>query len=84
MHKLRCRQKHMYLHKCHHIKDIGCDYDKKNWQDTLMTARINSITCFAKWQHVLSYHDTKVGQRYPHLSFDLIRRQIDACKEIGR
>jgi len=33
--------------------------------------------------HGWSYHPTKIGKKHPHLKFDLLAAQIDACREIG-
>ncbi len=55
-------------------------FDEKQWQDALKLGHVNSITCFSKCHHGWSYHPTKVGKMHPHLSFDLLRAQIDAAK----
>jgi hypothetical protein len=80
---LRFRQVHLDFHTSEHISDIGKAFDKKAWQKTLTEARVDSITLFSKCHHGWSYHPTKVGKVHPHLNFDLLRAQYDACKEIG-
>ncbi|MFZ4682972.1 MAG: beta-galactosidase, partial [Terrimicrobiaceae bacterium] len=77
------RQVHLDFHTSPHIPAIGTKFDKARWQDTLQEARVNSITLFSKCHHGWSYHPTKVGKIHPHLNFDLLRAQYDACKEIG-
>lgn len=77
------RQVHLDFHTSPHIPGIGKKFDKTRWQDTLSEARVNSITIFAKCHHGWSYHPTRVGKTHPHLDFDLLRAQYDACKEIG-
>jgi Hypothetical glycosyl hydrolase 6/Beta-galactosidase trimerisation domain len=79
---LRFRQIHLDFHTSPDIEGIGSKFDKKEWQETLQRARVDSITCFSKCHHGLSYHPTKIGAMHPHLSFDLLRAQMDACKEI--
>jgi hypothetical protein len=79
---LRFRQVHLDFHTSPHIPGIGEKFDKKQWQDALKAGHVNSITCFSKCHHGWSYHPTKVGKIHPHLSFDLLRAQFDACKEI--
>jgi len=81
--KLRFRQVHLDFHTSPHIPGIGEKFDKKQWQEVLKVGHVNSITCFSKCHHGWSYHPTKVGKMHPHLSFDLLRAQIDASKEIG-
>ncbi|PTY02295.1 hypothetical protein DB346_09290 [Verrucomicrobia bacterium LW23] len=80
---MRFRQIHLDFHTSPHIEGIGSRFDKKRWQDTLLAAAVDSITVFSKCHHGWSYHPTKVGKMHPHLSYDLLRAQIDACKEVG-
>ncbi|MFA9478098.1 alpha-amylase family protein [Phycisphaerales bacterium AB-hyl4] len=60
---------------------MAVQFDAKQFQQTLQHARVDSVTLFAKCHHGWSYHPTKVGRMHPTLSFDLLRRQYDACKE---
>ena len=77
------RQVHLDFHTSPFIADIGTQFDKKEWQETLQNAYVNSITCFSCCHHGWSYHETNVGKRHPHLNFNLLRAQMDACHEIG-
>jgi len=79
---LRFRQVHLDFHTSPDIDGIGAAFDKKEWQETLKAAHVDSITLFSKCHHGLSYHPTKVGVQHPHLSFDLLRAQMEACREI--
>ena len=79
---LRFRQIHLDFHTSPDVPGIGSEFDKKQWQDALRLGHVNSITSFSKCHHGWSYHPTKVGKMHPHLSFDLLRAQIDAAKEI--
>ncbi|MES2308930.1 MAG: hypothetical protein V4507_08730 [Verrucomicrobiota bacterium] len=80
---LRFRQIHLDFHTSPFIPSIGKQFQKKQWQETLKRASVNSMTCFAKCHHGWSYHPTAVGKQHPHLGFDLLRAQYEACKEIG-
>ena len=82
MGNLRFRQVHLDFHTSPHIPGIGEKFDKKHFQKTLKDAHINSITCFSSCHHGYSYHPTKVGKMHPHLKFDLLGAQIEACKEV--
>lgn len=82
MKKLRFRQVHLDFHTSPHITDVGSAFDRHDWQKKLKAARVNSITCFATCHHGMSYYPTQVGTMHPHLSFNLLRAQVDACKEI--
>lgn len=81
-HHLRFRQVHLDFHTSGEIPGIGERFDKKEWQSTLKAAHVNSITLFAKCHHGWHYNNTEVGHRHPHLDYDLLRAQFDACKEI--
>lgn len=79
---MRFRQIHLDFHTSPLIPGIGEKFNKKEWQETLKRAEVNSITLFATCHHGYAYYNTKVGARHPHLNFDLLRAQVDACKEI--
>ncbi len=80
---MRFRQIHLDFHTSGLIPDIGKAFDKKEWQALLQEAAVDSITCFSSCHHGWSYHPTRVGAMHPHLTFDLLRAQIDACHEIN-
>jgi hypothetical protein len=81
--QLRYRQIHLDFHTSPHIPGIGGKFVKRQWQETLKGAAIDSMTLFSKCHHGWSYHPTAVGKIHPHLSFDLLRAQYEATKEIG-
>ncbi len=82
MHHLRFRQVHLDFHTSGLISGIGSRFSKRQFQEALKLGHVNSITVFSKCHHGYSYHPTKVGRRHPHLKFDLLARQIEACREI--
>ena len=79
---MRFRQIHLDFHTSPLIPGIGEKFNKKEWQETLKRAEVDSITLFATCHHGYAYYNTKVGARHPHLNFDLLRAQVDACREI--
>jgi hypothetical protein len=83
MHHLRFRQVHLDFHTSELIPGIGSKFNKRQFQEALKVGHVNSVTIFSKCHHGYSYHPTKVGKMHPHLKFDLLARQIDACREIG-
>ncbi len=83
MHHLRFRQVHLDFHTSGLIPGIGTRFSKRQFQEALKVGHVDSITIFSKCHHGYSYHPTKVGRRHPQLKFDLLARQIDACREIG-
>ncbi len=80
---MRFRQIHLDFHTSPLIPGIGEKFNKKKWQEMLKRAEVDSITLFATCHHGYAYYNTRVGARHPHLSFDLLRAQVDACAEIG-
>ena len=82
MHHLRFRQVHLDFHTSPDIPGIGEKFDRKEWQERLKKAHVDSITCFSACHHGWSYPPTKVGAMHPHLKFNLLREQMDAAKEI--
>jgi len=83
MGKLNYRQIHLDFHNSPFIKDIGKDFDPEEFVNTLKKANVNSITCFAKCHHGMSYYPTKVGKMHPHLKFDLLGEMIRVCHKKG-
>ena len=80
---LPTRQIHLDFHTSEHIPDIGERFSKEQWQEALQAGHVNGINIFAKGHHGWSYYPTEVGQMHPHLDFDLLGAQIEACHEIG-
>jgi hypothetical protein len=78
---LRFRQVHLDFHTSPLIPDVGRDFDAQAFAQAVQEAHIDSITCFGKCHHGMSYYDTKVGVRHPSLTFDLLGAQIEACHE---
>ncbi len=83
MSNFELRQVHLDFHTSPLIPDIGVGFNKKEWQDTLKKGHVNSITVFSKCHHGYSFHPTKANEMHPHLKFDLLKSQLDACEEIG-
>lgn len=79
---MRFRQVHLDFHTSPLIPGIGEKFNKKEWQRALLDAAVDSITLFACCHHGYAYYNTKVGCRHPNLNFDLLRAQVDACREI--
>ncbi len=79
---MRFRQIHLDYHTSPLIDGIGEGFNRKEWQETLQRAAVDSITCFSCCHHGWSFHPTEVGEMHPHLKFNLLREQIDACLEI--
>jgi hypothetical protein len=79
----RFRQIHLDFHTSEHIPDVGAGFDPDAFAETLSAARVNWITLFGKCHHGLSYYPTRAGTVHPSLRFDLLGRQIEACRRRG-
>lgn len=83
MHRLSFRRIHLDFHTSEKIKKIGESFDKTQFQSVLKNAAVDAVTLFATCHHGWSYYVCKVGRCHPHLKFDLLRAQYDACREVG-
>jgi hypothetical protein len=77
------RQVHLDFHTAGQIPGVGARFDAGQFQDMLRLGHVNSVTLFSKCHHGYSYHDTRVGERHPHLVCELLPLQMEACHEIG-
>ncbi len=80
MHELRFRQVHLDFHTSELIPGVGEEFDAEEFARTLKASHVDSITCFVKCHHGLSYYDTKAGVKHPSLSRDLLAEMIAACR----
>lgn len=77
------RQVHLDFHTSPDIEGIGGRFSKEQFQAALKRGKVNSITLFAKCHNGYCYYPTKIGTMHPHLDFDLLGAELDACHEIG-
>ncbi len=77
------RQIHLDFHTSELIDSIGFKFDKEQFQEALKLGKVNAINVFAKGHHSWSYYPTEIGMTHPKLDFDLLKAQIEACREIG-
>jgi hypothetical protein len=80
---MRFRQVHLDFHTNATIPDIGSRFDAKAFARAFKEAHVDSVTVFSKCHHGVSYHPTDVGKMHPHLTFDLLRAQMDALHAEG-
>ena len=80
---MRFRQIHLDFHTNATIPGIGSRFDAKAFGKAFKDAYVDSVTVFSKCHHGVSYHPTEVGKMHPHLTFDLLRAQIDALHAVG-
>lgn len=77
------RQVHLDFHTSPDIEGIGVRFSKEQFQAALKRGKVNSVTLFAKCHNGYCYYPTKIGTMHPHLDFDLLGAELDACHEIG-
>jgi len=70
------------FHTSEAIPSVGEKFSPAQFQEALKRGAVDSVTIFSKCHHGLSYHDTKIGKRHPGLQFELMPRQIEACRAI--
>ena len=80
---MRYRQIHLDFHTSGEIPGIGASFDKAQFQRALKLGHVDSITVFSKCHHGWAYHPSTANVTHPHLSFDLLGAQLEACREIG-
>ncbi len=83
--ELRFRQIHLDFHTSEHIESVGSNFDPDEFAETLVNAKVNSITCFARCHHGWIYFDSKKfpERKHPHLQKSLLPQQIEACHRRG-
>lgn len=74
---------HLDFHTSPDIENIGSEFNKEEFANTLKEAHVDLITVFAKCHHGVCYYPTKVGTMHPNLKFNLLKEQIDACHSVG-
>ena len=77
------RQIHMDFHTSPMIPDIGSDFSIEAFGETLKNAHVQHINLFGKCHHGWFYYPSKIGSMHPHLQFDLLGSQVEACRKYG-
>jgi Hypothetical glycosyl hydrolase 6/Beta-galactosidase trimerisation domain len=74
---------HLDFHTSGETRDVGNDFDKTQFAETVKAAHIDVMTVFSRCHHGYSYHPTEIGTMHPGLSFDLLGAQIEALHSVG-
>ncbi len=83
MKKLNYRQVHLDFHTSPAIPGIGSRFSKEQFAKALRLGHVDSITLFSKCHHGYAYHPSDANIMHPGLDFDLLKEQLDVCKEVG-
>lgn len=74
---------HLDFHNSGLIHDIGSKFEPNEFSETLVNAKVESITCFAKCHHGYLYYETNLDERHPHLSKNILNEQIKSAHQHG-
>ena len=77
------RKVHLDFHNSQHILSIGKQFDADEFGDRLTEGHVDSIVVFAKDMHGYFYYPSDYGPVHPGLRFDLLGKQIEACRKRG-
>ena len=80
---MRKRQIHLDFHTPSLPFELGKDFNKKDFQQKLLDAHVDSITLTGRCHHGHIYYDTKLPARHPQMIGDFLMAQVDAVHEIG-
>ena len=75
------RKVHLDFHNSQHIPAIGEQFDPDEFGDRLLEGHVNSIVVFAKDMHGYFYYPSDYGPVHPGLRFNLLGRQVEACRQ---
>ncbi|MDN6748917.1 MAG: beta-galactosidase, partial [Staphylococcus equorum] len=81
---LASRQVHLDFHTGKLPYDLGKNFNKTDFQETLQSSHINSITLTGRDHHGWVYYQSQNFIQHPQLGKrDFLKEQVDACHEIG-
>lgn len=83
MSKLASRQIHLDFHTPELPFELGKNFDKKKFQQTLLKAEVDSVTLTGRCHHGHIYYQTDLPAKHPQMKKDFLMEQVDACHEIG-
>jgi hypothetical protein len=80
LNSLRFRQIHLDFHTGPEIKDVGANFDAREFAAVMKRANVDSVTVFAKCHHGHLYYNTDRAERHPGLApgLDLLGQQVEA------
>jgi len=84
--ELNFRQIHLDFHTSPDILEVGNDFNAEDFVQTLVKAKVNSITCFARCHHGMMYYDSKLFPELVHPNLknrNLLKEQIEVCHKHG-
>lgn len=86
MSDIRYRQIHLDFHTSEFIPEVGANFNKEEFVNTLKNANVDSITCFGRCHHGWLYYPSRKFPELIHPNLknpNLLLEQIEACHEQG-
>src|ERR1041385_7960290 len=74
------RKVHIEYHTSRHMLRLAERFDADEFGDRLLSAHVNGATVFAKDMYGYCYFPSRHGSMHPHLSFDLLAKQVAALR----
>lgn len=74
---------HLDFHNSRHVPRLAEEFDADDFAATLAEAAVDAVVVFAKDMHGYCYYPSPTGPVHPALKFDLLGRQVAACRERG-
>ena len=74
---------HLDFHTSPDIEGVGAKFSKEKFTKTIKDAKIDLVTVFAKCHHGYTYYPSKVAPMHPHLSFNLLKEEIETIHAAG-
>ena len=74
---------HLDFHTSPDIEGVGARFSKEKFTKTIKDAKVDLVTVFAKCHHGYTYYPSKVAPMHPHLSFNLLKEEIEAIHAAG-
>jgi len=74
------RRLHLEFHNSPLIKRIGEEVDPVLFAQRLKASFVEEVVLCAKCRHGMSYYDTRIGQRHPHMEKDVFGKLALACR----
>ena len=74
---------HLDFHTSPDIENIGAEFDKQKFTETVKNANVELMTVFAKCHHGYTYYPSRLAPMHPHLSFNLLKEEIEAIHGAG-
>lgn len=74
---------HLDFHTMPSAYNLGDSFDPEEFAHTLLTAKVDYITVFARCNIGFAYYPTTIGTVHPALKTDMLGGMVEACHKVG-